>query len=1113
MGNDLLSEVTRRRPSRTIALLAADLGGRQARRSGDADERAAIMSLFVELLEDIVDNHNGVCRRRGWTDGALAVFARPSDALAAAVDTQAAVVAQMWLGEVPVQARLALHIGVPEAGDDPDHFEGQLVERCRHLRAIAQSGQTLLSAAAHDFLFDRLPPEMEAVDLGLRRLPDLQSPEHVFGLVCRDTMSSGLALSCLGTWPNNLPQQRTSFVGRARELEEVHDALTRSRVVVLTGTGGCGKTRLALQAAAGGSDLAPQGAWFVELAPVTDEELVSSALAGAVGARPAPGSSPLQAAINRLALDCALVVLDNCEHVVNEAAHVCEALLRGCPQVVVLVTSRVPFGLADELDWHVPSLSLTTGARGEVRLGPSSDAVRLFVERAVAARPNFAPGLAEQALIAQICQHLDGIPLAIELAAARARALSLDEIAAGLVNRFSLLTAGPVGKPARQQTLRASVEWSYELLTNQEQRLFRRLSVFAGGCSLSAAERICSDEGAGPFDALDTLTSLVDKSLVVADERHGTVRYRMLETVHEYAREVLTSSGEMGALQERHLKFLLEFAEGGEPHFLTPERPKWTVLFDADAENLAAALHRATEVAPERALALCAALTWWWLGGRVVAGERACAAALAASSPSSSSLRAKVTWARALMARNAGEYGASATYAREAMAIAEAAQEPVTVARSVWALSTLKLQPDPVGSRQGLERAITVAADLRDDWLVVHATSSLAYSYLFTDDVHQAERLFIGALPLAELIGPESLSWYYCGLTWSAAVQVEAERCFEFGQKAVAAAVEIGDPVTEAVANWFMAAVECAQGRHQDALARLERSEARARACGAGWVLPQTRVGIAGALAALGYHRRAYEILSEVVAGGADGSYNLALAMAALANQLRLQGDPAEAAALARRALEIVDRTGSRSIGSSAREVLGRLAASRGDWADAGRLLHAALAERAEAHLRLGLPQTLDALAEVAAGLGSAEDAARLLGAADGARRALGLVRSPPDEPDAAALQERLRHVMGAKAYSSAHTQGAAMTLEEAVTWARRARGTRKRPPSGWASLTPTESQVVDLVRQGLTNPQMAERLFISPATVKIHLKHIFTKLAVHTRAELAARAEQRHPG
>ena len=392
-------------------------------------------------------------------------------------------------------------------------------------------------------------------------------------------------LRSLDAFPNNLPDQLTSFVGRSHELAQLREALAETRLLTLTGAGGAGKTRLALQLAADALEQFADGAWWVDLAPVADPRLVGEVLAGALGVRPLPMMTPLQASCARLAGSRALVVVDNCEHLLAACAEMTETLLRACPDVVVLATSRAPLGVGGETDWRVPSLSLPEPAdkREPLEVLGQYDAVRLFIERARKARPNFAVTSENAPAVAQVCQELDGLPLAIELAAARVRMMSVQQIAAGLGDRFHLLTGGARTALPRHQTLRASVDWSHELLSEPEQVLLRRLAVFAGGFTLDLAEAACTDERLKRVAILDLLASLVDKSLVVAEEHGGEVRYRLLETVRQYGLERLIEGGEAVDMRDRHRDAMLELAERIAPELHGPGQQEWLGVLDNDA--------------------------------------------------------------------------------------------------------------------------------------------------------------------------------------------------------------------------------------------------------------------------------------------------------------------------------------------------------------------------------------------------------------------------------------------------------------------------------------------------------------------------------------------------
>ncbi len=912
-----------------------------------------------------------------------------------------------------------------------------------------------------------------------------------------------------GAWTNNLPEQFTSFVGRAREREQARAGLDSTRLLTLTGAGGAGKTRLALRVAMDSWTLFPDGAWWVDLAGVSDGEMVGAALAGVLDVRPLPGRTATQAAVDRLGDDRVLVLLDNCEHVLDAAADLAEALLRGCPRVTVLSTSREPLGVPGESDWRVPALSLPDTL--EPAAVGNSDAGRLFAERAAKVRFDFELNDENAVAVARVCGGLDGIPLAIELAAARVRMLSVEQIADGLSDRFRLLTGGPRGADPRQQTLRASVDWSHDLLSGAERVLFRRLGVFVGGWSLEAVEAVCGGKGLEGGAVLDLLRSLVDKSLVVVEEHDRVARYGMLETVRQYAADILAESGERSDVHDRHLGFLVALAEQAALELKSARARVWLAVLDPEGANFDAAINHGVESAPEVALRMCVALAAWWeVGGRFDAGGKALQRAMAAADPSPRRLRARALWSGGQLARYRGEWQQAYEFAQRALEMAELVGDDATMARALHTLGTMRMFRDPAGSRPALTRSLELAQAAGDEWSLMAATRTLASSYLLTDDYAEAEQLFAQLEPLIERIGSECVTWTAFGLASVALLSADHERCFEQGARAVAAAREIGDPITESFAHVVMARSEMMQGRAEAALARASASEMRVIASGAGMGLPLTRSALASAYAAVGNLERARELLEVVVAGGADSGWVLCHALLALGDVLRALGDTDGALARAREALELSDRLGLRTLSAAGRELLAWFAAGRGEWSEAEALAHEALAHRVELGAKASLPQNLDVLAGVAAGLQSYVEATRLLGAAERARSDLGLVRWPPDVPLFDDLERTLSVQLGAEAYSAARAEGESMSLDDAVGWIRRARGTRKRPAGGWESLTPTEVNVVELVAQGLTNPQVAERMFISRGTVKVHLTHIFQKLEVRSRSELTALAVRR---
>jgi predicted ATPase/class 3 adenylate cyclase len=588
-------------PSGTVTFLLTDVEGSTRLWEQHPDAMRAALRRHDALVERTVGQHGGVVvRPRGEGDSRFAVFARATDAVAAAAAVQQALHEHAWPEETPLRVRVALHTGEADLRDG-DYY-GTAVNRCARLRAVAHGGQAILSQTTYELVQDVLPGDVGLLELGKHRLSDLVRPEPVYQVLASDLPRVFPPLKSLEALPTNLPVQRGRIIGRAKDVAAVCAHLRRSEVgvVTLTGPGGVGKTRLALHVASELLGNYPGGVWLADLSGVADLALVLPAVAEAVGVpetRPEAGprhtgQSGLRALADRLRWRRLLLVLDNCEQVIGACARVVEALLRVCPHVRVLATSREPLGTAGEIVWRVPALALPPASvrPGPVPSGPlvarlrRYAAVQLFVDRAAAALPSFSLTAHNAAAVAELCRRLDGLPLAIELAAARARTLSPQQIAARLDDRLGLLTGGTRTAPARQQTLRAAADWSYELLSEPEQTLFRRLAVLGGAWTLEAADAVCGGGGLGPDAVLDLLARLVDKSLVEATPtRGGDTRYRLLETLREYALVWLDRSGERGQIEARlgaysqaraEQKVLRDFLDGARLKAIPASRTK-----------------------------------------------------------------------------------------------------------------------------------------------------------------------------------------------------------------------------------------------------------------------------------------------------------------------------------------------------------------------------------------------------------------------------------------------------------------------------------------------------------------------------------------------------------
>jgi predicted ATPase/class 3 adenylate cyclase len=604
----------------TLTFLFTDIEGSTAllQRIGQ-DNYAQVLDDHHSFIRSALAAHDGR-EVKTMGDGFFAVFSSPSACVAAVLEMQQALEAHGWPAGERVRVRMGVHTGEASATAATD-LMGLDVHRAARVGALAYGGQVLLSETAAALVRDRLPPGAALADLGLHRLRDLGRPEQIFQLDAPGLQAEFPPLRSLGNpaLPNNLPSQLATFIGRVRELADVRALAETSRLVTLTGPGGCGKTRLSLQVAAELLDGTGDGVWLVELAPVADEDEVASAIAAALAISGQPGRPILETLIDALVPQNVLIVLDNCEHLIGACAKVADAILRRCPRVHVIATSREPLGIGGEVIYRVPSLSLPgpdSDSEAGSAIQESSDAVALLVQRARDSGVTLPPDEQTSRLLASVCRRLDGMPLAIELAAARLRSMSLSDLRDRLDQRFRLLTGGSRTAMERQRTLQAMVDWSYSLLNTAEQLLLRRLSVFPETFDLAAAEAVCGFGETEPIEVADLLGSLADKSLVMAEPAGTAVRYRLLETIRRFAAERLIESGEdqAAALAAAHCEHFLRVAETANPHLCGPDQATWFARLDADQLNLwRAAEYAARDPAgPSLVLRFGVALRRYW---------------------------------------------------------------------------------------------------------------------------------------------------------------------------------------------------------------------------------------------------------------------------------------------------------------------------------------------------------------------------------------------------------------------------------------------------------------------------------------------------------------------
>ncbi len=701
-----------------------------------------------------VERHRGsVVKMTG--DGVHAAFDSAPDALAAMLQMQQAIVDPGVTEGLALRLRCGLHCGADERRDGD--FYGRAVNRAARIMSAAHGGQMLVSQAVADLVGGRLPAGVRLRDLGAVRLRDLTSPERVYQVVHPQLRAEFPALRSLEATPNNLTQQLNSFIGRERELTEVRQMLGACRLLTLLGMGGIGKSRLSVQLAAEVLDDYPDGVWFVELAPLTDPRLVAQAVASVLGVKEEAGRPVMEALVKYVRDKQLLIVLDNCEHVVHACADVAKLLLQSGPRVKVLASSRDYLQVAGETTYHVPTLSVPDPNK-KVAIDELTrhEAVRLFVDRVSASQPAFRVTTKIAAALADICHRLDGIPLAIELAAARARALSVEAIAARLSDRFRLLVTGDQTVLPRQRTLRALIDWSYDLLTPNERALFQRLSVFAGGWTLEAAEAVGGGGEVDAADVLDLLTHLVEKSLVVMEV--GGERYRMLDTVRHYAVEKMKESGEEASARRRHLDHYLAFAETARPELAGQELGSWLARLDLERENLLSAhawCDRAEEAAESGLWMVCAVKTYWINRGLFALGHRLIGESLQrAGAQRRNVIRCRGLFTVGQLCCFMGRYAEARGYLEESLAIA---REIGDKARIAAVLQPLGIAFVGLGrlteARASSEEAVALARELGNRRELAAALNAQAQLYRMDERPDLAEPLYENVLSLARELG------------------------------------------------------------------------------------------------------------------------------------------------------------------------------------------------------------------------------------------------------------------------------------------------------------------------------------------------------------------------
>jgi len=964
-----------RLPAGTVTFLFTDIEGSTQLVQRLGDHYGDLLADYRRLIRASVDTHGGY-EVDNQGDAFFFAFPRASSALDASIAGQRAFLTQVWPGQVSVRARMGLHTGEPRLAETGGYV-GMDVHRAARICHAGNGGQILLSDVTRALVEADLPPETTLRDLGEHRLKDLSQPLHLFQLSIRGLPTDFPPLRSLNVFPHNLPIQLTSFVGRDREVAEMARLVSSTRLVTVTGVGGGGKTRLALQVAAEVLEGFPDGVWLVELSALGNPTLIAQATASVLGVREQPNRQLVDTLVDDLRPKRILLLLDTCEHLLPDSAQFAYALLRQCPELRILATSREALGVAGETLYQlsplaVPALHDLPSIEDLMRF----DAVGLFVERTVARVPGFTLTKPTGQAVVQACQRLDGIPLAIELAAARTNVMTVQQIAARLDDRFQLLTGGSRTALPRHQTLRGAIDWSYGLLSDAERVVLRRVAVFAGGFDLDAAEAVCSGQGVTQGDVLDTVSSLVEKSLVIAEPHRGEMRYRLLDTVQQYAEGKLLESGESATVWDRHLAFYVEFAERAELMLQGRGQKTWVERLESERDNLRAAFRRSdSEGRTDVGLRLAAALVRFWII-RGYWGRQ--------SHDLPSALSEGRGWLEKMLA---DDRGASERYRIKALNGAGflAWRQGDFAQAAAWSEESEKLS-----RRQG------------DDQGFAEALLNLGLVARSQDDYAGAEALHEKSLVLFRKVE------HRADVAWSLTL--------------------LG------IALWY-------RGNYSRAAALFEESLALSRLHEHKGGMAQALHGLGRVAASLGDDPQATRLLTDGLAlfqelGDQEG---IASSKHMLGRVAAHRGDYATAKALLDESLAVFRQLQSLARPATLLNTLGHLAAQTGAYDEAMALLKESLnmrKQRGTTWDKWGLAECLERLAIVATAQGKLDRAVRLWGSADALRVAMGAPLPPVYQPERDSNLEHARATLGKAAVEKSWDHGGAMTLEQAIEYA-----------------------------------------------------------------------------
>jgi predicted ATPase/class 3 adenylate cyclase len=809
-------------PTGTVTFLFTDIEGSTKLAQEHPDLWETLRERHHAILQTAIDAQNGyVFQIIG--DAFCVAFHTAKDGLNAALDAQRRLQTEAW-GKRPIRVRMGLHTGATEYHESG--YRGYLtMARVQRVMSTAYGGQILLSNTSAELIRGEIPEGVTLRDMKENRLKGLLNPEHLWQVVVADLPQDFPPLATLNSIPNNLPIQVTSFVGREKEITEVKQLLSTTHLLTLIGSGGTGKTRLSLHVAAEVLDTFKNGVWFIELAPLSDPALMSFSIASVLGVREEPGRPLMTTLMDWLSTKELLLILDNCEHLIEACAKFADEVMHASRATRILATSREALGISGESIYRVPSLQ-TPNPEEKIKVEQFEHyaAVRLFIDRATQSLSTFRVTNANAPAVAQICYRLDGIPLAIELAAARVKALSVEKIAERLDDRFRLLTGGSRTALPRQQTLRSMIDWSHSLLSEPERILYQRLSVFAGGWTIEAAEDVCSNHGLEPVDILDLMTHLVDKSLVVMDEGVEGLRFHMLETIRQYAVEKLEISGEAQVFQRLHAGYFSDLTEPAEDQNLKPDLAQWLNRLERERNNLREALRWAEVHDQEGTFLRLAGNLWrfWASRGPLVEGrtwlDEAATVCEVAAGSLEYGLTVNVLGGASELARMQGDFEAAFRWKQKVLEISRQSGDERWVAAILHDLAVMYAELENCERSLALaEEAVALRRKLGRPLGVMHALDALCAALMCRDEPQAAREAIEEAAQIARDQQVQDLTPILTTLILIAVRQGRYEEVQRIFEELLPVARDMADHEAIAAGIYGMGTLAAAQGQPRQA--------------------------------------------------------------------------------------------------------------------------------------------------------------------------------------------------------------------------------------------------------------------------------------------------------